>query len=221
MFDKEPEDIFAKTDAPVNLPTGRPAVTPITPAQPVEPAGANKASAPTLPPPVPTPAMQRATPVRTMATPPQVTNSRTGLVKAIVVFIIVAAIIAVAALITYLLLFKPTDVLESNETPINAAPEATPAATTSVPAVTPTPEATPKIVDSDGDGLSDAQEIEIGTDVDVADTDSDGLSDREEALVYDTNPIDPDTDGDGYEDGAEVTNGYNPNGPGKLFAVPN
>ena len=33
---------------------------------------------------------------------------------------------------------------------------------------------------------------------------------------YKTNPNNPDTDGDGYLDGDEVKNGYDPNGDGKL-----
>jgi S1-C subfamily serine protease len=44
-------------------------------------------------------------------------------------------------------------------------------------------------VDSDNDGLSDGEEIKLGTD-----------------------PKNPDTDGDGYTDGSEVVNGYNPLG---------
>lgn len=41
------------------------------------------------------------------------------------------------------------------------------------------------------------------------DTDEDGLSDIEE-IVYKTEFNNPDTDGDGYQDGAEVRNGYSP-----------
>ena len=48
------------------------------------------------------------------------------------------------------------------------------------------------------------------------DSDNDGLTDAEEK-IYGTNPFNPDTDGDGYLDGAEVKGGYNPNGPGKLL----
>jgi hypothetical protein len=47
------------------------------------------------------------------------------------------------------------------------------------------------------------------------DSDNDGLTDKEETEVYRTNPKNPDTDGDGYKDGDEVRNGYNPLGPGK------
>ena len=58
--------------------------------------------------------------------------------------------------------------------------------------------------DSDGDGLTDEREQELGTDPRVADTDGDGLSDGEEVNEYGTDPMDPDTDGDGLDDGDEV-----------------
>lgn len=48
------------------------------------------------------------------------------------------------------------------------------------------------------------------------DSDNDGLSDYDETEIYNTNPLLPDTDSDGYLDGAEVKNGYNPNGDGLL-----
>ncbi len=41
------------------------------------------------------------------------------------------------------------------------------------------------------------------------DSDQDGLSDAEEK-TYGTDPFNPDTDGDGYTDGAEVKSGYDP-----------
>ena len=47
------------------------------------------------------------------------------------------------------------------------------------------------------------------------DSDNDGLTDAEEK-IYGTDPHNPDTDGDGYLDGAEVKAGYNPLGAGKL-----
>jgi anti-sigma-K factor RskA len=72
-------------------------------------------------------------------------------------------------------------------------------------------------LDTDGDGLSDDEEISLGTDSNKPDTDSDGLFDREEVKVYKTNPLKKDTDGDGYTDGDEVQSGNNPNGSGKLL----
>ncbi len=58
--------------------------------------------------------------------------------------------------------------------------------------------------DSDGDGLTDKQELEIGTDPNNPDTDDDGLSDGEEVLRRNTDPLNPDSDGDLLTDGAEV-----------------
>jgi hypothetical protein len=72
-------------------------------------------------------------------------------------------------------------------------------------------------VDSDGDGLTDAEEAKAGTDKLKMDTDGDGLNDYEEVKIYQTDPLNVDTDGDTYKDGAEVKAGYNPNGPGKLL----
>jgi outer membrane protein OmpA-like peptidoglycan-associated protein/opacity protein-like surface antigen len=59
-------------------------------------------------------------------------------------------------------------------------------------------------MDSDGDGLTDAYEMEIGTNPFDPDTDGDGLSDGEEVLIYKTDPLNPDSDWDGLTDGAEV-----------------
>jgi len=50
------------------------------------------------------------------------------------------------------------------------------------------------------------------------DSDNDGLSDQDEKN-YMTDLNNPDTDGDGFLDGAEVKSGYNPNGPGKLSVL--
>ena len=60
------------------------------------------------------------------------------------------------------------------------------------------------VIDSDGDGLSDTKEAELGTDPYNADTDGDGLTDGEEVLKYHTDPLKADTDGDGLKDGEEV-----------------
>ena len=58
-------------------------------------------------------------------------------------------------------------------------------------------------LDQDGDGISDQNEVALGTDKTKADTDGDGLTDGEEKSIG-TNPLLPDTDGDGYSDFAEV-----------------
>lgn len=68
-------------------------------------------------------------------------------------------------------------------------------------------------VDSDGDGLTDAQEAKLGTNPKKKDTDGDGLSDKAEVTgttiphygLVKTNPLKADTDGDGLSDKAELT----------------
>ncbi len=71
-------------------------------------------------------------------------------------------------------------------------------------------------IDSDGDGVKDNREVEIGTNPSNWDTDNDELSDGEELLIWHTNPKSDDSDGDTYKDGTEVKAGYNPSGPGRL-----
>jgi len=68
--------------------------------------------------------------------------------------------------------------------------------------------------DDDGDGLTNDEEVVIGTDPLDPDTDNDGLSDGEEVIVIGTDPLDPDTDDDGLSDGDEVnTYGTDPLDP--------
>lgn len=59
-------------------------------------------------------------------------------------------------------------------------------------------------IDTDGDGLTDDYEMQIGTDPNNPDTDGDGLTDGDEVLKYKTDPLNPDSDFDGLKDGAEV-----------------
>ena len=68
-------------------------------------------------------------------------------------------------------------------------------------------------VDSDGDGLSDQDEIAVhGTDPNLADTDGDGLSDGAEVTFYGTDPLSADSDGDTLSDADEInSHGTNPN----------
>src|SRR5690348_1668429 len=56
----------------------------------------------------------------------------------------------------------------------------------------------------DGDGLTNLQDYNAGTDPKNADTDGDGLKDGQEVSTYQTSPLLADTDGDGLSDGAEV-----------------
>ncbi len=67
------------------------------------------------------------------------------------------------------------------------------------------------ILDSDQDGLSDADEINIyNSDPYDIDTDNDFISDGQEVQVYNTNPIDSDTDNDLMPDGFEIDNNFDP-----------
>lgn len=66
--------------------------------------------------------------------------------------------------------------------------------------------------DIDGDNLLNMAELANGTDPLNPDTDVDGLDDGSEVNIFFTNPLLPDTDGDGLSDGDEVfTHATNPN----------
>ncbi len=53
----------------------------------------------------------------------------------------------------------------------------------------------------------------LGTDDTTGDTDGDGLSEVEEILIHGTNWLQADSDGDGIDDGDEVAAGTDPNDP--------
>lgn len=61
--------------------------------------------------------------------------------------------------------------------------------------------------DRDGDGLSDDQELALGTNPLVADSDNDGLPDFNEVNIHHSNPLVRDSDGDGFDDGYEYSLG--------------
>ena len=61
--------------------------------------------------------------------------------------------------------------------------------------------------DPDHDGLTNLQEFQNGTDPHNPDTDGDGLSDGQEVLIYHTSPVLFSTDGTGISDGIEVQTG--------------
>jgi uncharacterized Ntn-hydrolase superfamily protein len=60
-------------------------------------------------------------------------------------------------------------------------------------------------VDTDADGLTDIEEMALGTNPAEADTDGDRLQDGEEVKRYKTDPLRANTDRDGLSDWAEVT----------------
>ena len=65
--------------------------------------------------------------------------------------------------------------------------------------------------DCDEDGLTNAEEVALGTDPLEADTDEDGLSDFDEVNVYSTDPLNSDSDEDGVLDGDEIAFSLDPN----------
>ncbi|MFA6528961.1 MAG: hypothetical protein WCT46_05490, partial [Candidatus Gracilibacteria bacterium] len=60
-------------------------------------------------------------------------------------------------------------------------------------------------VDTDGDGLTDAEEYSYGGDPLKSDSDNDGVSDYDEVFSYQTDPNSWDTDGDGLSDAVEIS----------------
>ncbi|MCP4847026.1 MAG: hypothetical protein GY899_03655, partial [Verrucomicrobiaceae bacterium] len=80
----------------------------------------------------------------------------------------------------------------------------------------------PTLADSDDDGLDDGQEIngDPATDPLIADSDGDGLEDGDEVLTHGTDPTNADSDGDGYKDGIELASGSDPNDAGSAPAFP-
>lgn len=67
-------------------------------------------------------------------------------------------------------------------------------------------------LDSDDDGMIDADEKKNGTNPYNPDSDGDGLTDYQESQ-YGTNPNKKDSDDDGYDDLAEIAYGTDPNNP--------
>lgn len=135
--------------------------------------------------------------------------------------------IAVAGFFAYSYLIKSSSVPESENIeipegdglpePIGDLKPETPSDIEPTPSPVFPPEDT---VDSDLDGLTDAEENVAGTDILKSDSDNDGLTDRDEVKIWLTDPLNPDSDGDSFLDGMEVENRYDPKGPGRLFENP-
>lgn len=212
MFDKEPDDMFAGTDVP----------TPAPPTGSAPRAAIVSAPAPTAAP----SAMPSAESVY-----PSGHMSGTKLLLIIIGTVIV---VGAAGYLSFTLLGSKEPVVPQEQVPAPTGGRLTPeevnlgGTTPVVPEPTPEPVVSEPIVpapvvvdvDTDKDGLSDVEEARLGTDPSKNDTDEDGLNDREEVVIYTSDPLKADTDGDTYPDGSEVRNGYNPAGPGKLLVVP-
>lgn len=207
------EDIFDQTKQPSgsSAPTGAPPRAPTAPSQ---------ASTMRSMPPVPSPSPS-----------PTGLETRDGIrPKPFIMGGVILLILATIVFAVWSFFFRgpeaPTTDLDREETPQTTTTsrddDADVVAPASVTTRAPEPEPEEPVIplDADGDGLTDEEEITLGTNPRTADTDGDQLFDKEERDVYGTDPLNPDTDSDGYIDGAEVRNGYNPNGPGRLFGVP-
>lgn len=73
--------------------------------------------------------------------------------------------------------------------------------------------ATWSAADDDKDGLTNSQELSLGTLPNKRDTDEDGLDDGDEVNNRGTDPLKADTDNDGIKDGEEIARGLNPKEP--------
>jgi outer membrane protein OmpA-like peptidoglycan-associated protein len=67
--------------------------------------------------------------------------------------------------------------------------------------------------DTDNDGLNNAAEDSIGTSIYEWDTDGDAISDYDEVYTHKTNPLKFDTDDGGIDDGIEILRGSDPLNP--------
>lgn len=225
MFDKEPEDIFS-------------GVEPAKP-EPLRPAGA---LSPTVPGRPGEPAQVGAMPGAGEVGEGGGGSSKRGLLLVIAAVVLILVLGGGGYLAWRQFTAAPTEVTPAPAVLTNLPPANVPASVcgngvcesgedaTTCPIDCPAPapaEVPPAVLgtapvspDTDGDGLTDAEELTLGTDPTKADTDGDGLTDGQEVNTYKTDPLNPDTDGDGYSDGSEVQNGYDPKGPGKLVGQP-
>lgn len=73
--------------------------------------------------------------------------------------------------------------------------------------------------DADGDNLTNLEELDFGTSLIDRDSDHDGLSDYEELYIYNTDPLNMDTDRDGAYDGWEIMHNYDPLAYNNSFTV--
>jgi len=219
---KEPEDIFSNTEpaagAPTNLPTAG------VPAQGATESPEPKAAAPMQPSAMPKPE------VKAPGMPPSVPAVKGGS-KVLKIFLWLFVVIIVILVLSgggwyvYNRFFALSIDTLDTETNLNVnTPQEN--LNTNVPTgvdpgfgVVPTAEEPEDLetVDTDGDRLTDAEELNLGLDPNSSDTDEDGLFDYEEVRIYNTDPLEPDSDGDGFLDGDEIKNGYNPLGVGKLL----
>jgi hypothetical protein len=225
----EPQDIFAGVEPPDNLPIAKPTPKPGAPIP--KPNAA-------VPAPIsnsPAPGAARPTPSApsSLPKPANIINPKTGEHEQVgmghmpkrrhglrTALIILFALVAIG--VTAFVIYQVMQPKDSGQ-PVNTSTNTNTPSQTNSQTTTDEPESLPQapvVLDTDGDGLTNDEEREAGTNIAKPDTDNDSLGDKEEVQVYGTDPLNPDTDGDGFKDGEEVKAGYNPKGPGKLLEIP-
>ncbi len=243
MFDDHPS--IPQASVPSNLPLGEPPdiFEGTENAEPLAPAPASMAAIPpvsssssALTAGILTPkAPINVPPMNNIETPPVIMGSENtlkepklshGIMVTIMTLVIACVLLGSAWFVYTLFTKKPADTaiipLDTAPALNNSADLVSVSSTTSLDTVPTSSDAVDReiivgeVADSDGDGLKDDREKELGIDPNNWDSDSDDLSDGEEILIWHTNPKNSDTDGDTYKDGAEIKSGYNPNGSGRL-----
>jgi len=206
MFDdtpKEPEDILAGADPlAANKPPQAPGVAPPPPA-------ASTPAAPAAPPAPPAPGQPPAglTPQIPAATAAPKSKKMVVIAIIIVIMVVVVAVVLVGTWLAR----KNVTSQPAQDLTIPVTEDVLPPETTLPPPAAPPPS---EPLDTDSDGLTDEEEKVLGTAISIADTDGDLLSDYDEVRIWNTNPLNPDTDNDGFTDGAEIEAGYDPNDAG-------
>lgn len=121
--------------------------------------------------------------------------------KKLLIIVGVGVCIAIVAIVVIYFVVKKQGTSPKEETPIESI--APPAENL---------QQTRFLHDQDRDGIEDTKEKELGTSDRNFDSDGDTLTDTAEVEVYQTDPNNPDTDGDGFWDGLEIIKGFNPRG---------
>ena len=133
----------------------------------------------------------------------ETTLTNAGEAPAVVLAAIIGSLVDVAT---------STTSVPGGDDPTPTSP-ATPAPTTPPTTIDPT-------LETDGDGLTDVEEIDIyGTNPNNYDTDGDTVSDYLEAKNGYSDPFNPDTDGDGFDD-SEQFDGFDPLDPNSYPGAP-
>jgi len=113
----------------------------------------------------------------------------------------------------------PTPAIETPPSTATENPVTEPPAGTNIPAPTPISPPVPTASETTtSDTTSPPTTPEAVNPTEGVDQDADGLTDREEVL-YSANVSNPDTDGDSYQDGAEVRNVFSPAAKNKALGA--